>query len=136
MTRSLAVPVLILTLAAGCARQPRPVTTPQPPKPGLTALRADLAAAFSAPAFRHAVWGVSIKSLQTGETLYALNPGTFLMPASNMKVVTAAVAAERLGWARTFETRLVSGATVEHGVLGGDLVIVGSGDPSLGGRPG
>ncbi len=82
------------------------------------------------------MWGVSVKSLQTGETLYALNPGTFLMPASNMKVVTAAVAAERLGWASTFDTRLVSNATVEHGVLGGDLVIVGSGDPSLGGRPG
>lgn len=112
------------------------MTTPQPPKPGLTALRADLAAAFSAPAFRHAVWGVSVKSLQTGETLYALNPGTFLMPASNMKVVTAAVAAERLGWASTFTTRLVSNASVEQGVLGGDLVIVGSGDPSLGGRPG
>jgi D-alanyl-D-alanine carboxypeptidase/D-alanyl-D-alanine-endopeptidase (penicillin-binding protein 4) len=136
VTRSLAVPVLLLTLAAGCARQPHPVTTPQPPKPGLTALRIDLAAAFSAPAFSHAVWGVSIKSLRTGETLYALNPGTFLMPASNMKVITAAVAAERLGWAATFDTRLVSSAAIENGVLRGDLIIVGSGDPSLGGRPG
>jgi serine-type D-Ala-D-Ala carboxypeptidase/endopeptidase (penicillin-binding protein 4) len=94
-----------------------------------------MASAFRAPAFANAVWGVEVSSLKTGETLFSLNPATFLMPASNMKIVTAAVAAERLGWTRTFETRLVSNAPVENGVLAGDLVIVGSGDPSLGGRP-
>lgn len=94
-----------------------------------------MAAAFRAPSFANAIWGVEIASLKTGETLFALNPGTFLMPASNMKIVTAAVAAERLGWARTFDTTLVSAAPIENGVLAGDLLIVGSGDPSLGGRP-
>lgn len=122
-------------LAAGCARTPRVVTTPTPPKPGLAALRADMAAAFRAPAFANAVWGIEVASLKTRDTLFAMNPGTFVMPASNMKIVTAAVAAERLGWTRTFETRLVSAGPIENGVLAGDLVIVGSGDPSLGGRP-
>src|SRR3972149_7565207 len=95
-----------------------------------------MAAAFRATAFGNAGWGIQVKSLKTGETLFALTPGTFLMPASNLKVVTAAVAAERLGWTHTFETRLIAGAAIENGVLTGDLVVVGAGDPSLGGRPG
>jgi D-alanyl-D-alanine carboxypeptidase/D-alanyl-D-alanine-endopeptidase (penicillin-binding protein 4) len=136
--RPVAAALLLLSLAPACARQPRPVTpgAAPPPKPGLAALRADLAAAFRAPDFGNAVWGVSIASLQSRETLFTLNPGTFLMPASNMKVVTAAVAAERLGWTSVFKTTLVSSAPVSNGLLAGDLVIVGSGDPSLGGRPG
>ncbi len=137
MTRALAVPAVILALAAGCARQPRPVTVPAAPKPGVAALRIDLAAIFHPPAFANAVFGVEVRSLRSGEVLFAQNAGTLLMPASNMKVITAAVGAERLGWAHTFETRLVSAASVDAaGVLQGDLVIVGAGDPSLGGRPG
>jgi serine-type D-Ala-D-Ala carboxypeptidase/endopeptidase (penicillin-binding protein 4) len=130
--------VAALALVTGCTQQPRPAT-PQavrPPKGGIAALRGDLAAIFAAPALRHAVWGVKVESLATRQSIYELNASTFLMPASNMKLITAAVAAERLGWARTFETRLVSTGTVEDGVLTGDLVIVGVGDPSLGGRPG
>lgn len=136
MRRALAVPAVVLALAAGCARQPRPVTHPVEPKPGVAALRADLAAIFHAPAFANAIFGVEIRSLRSGDVLYTQNAGTLLMPASNMKVVTAAVAAERMGWAHTFETRLVSSAPIDAGVLQGDLTIVGAGDPSLGGRPG
>ena len=46
-----------------------------------------------------------------------------------------AAAAERLGWDFTFTTKVVAAGPVEDGVLKGDLVVVGSGDPSLGGRP-
>lgn len=53
------------------------------------------------------------------------------MPASNMKIVTLAVAAEKLGWNHAYETKLVTSAPVEEGTLKGDLVIVGSGDPSI-----
>jgi D-alanyl-D-alanine carboxypeptidase/D-alanyl-D-alanine-endopeptidase (penicillin-binding protein 4) len=129
---------VVVGLAGGCARQPRPLTTPMVPlpRPGVAALRTDLAGLFATPTLRRAVFGVKVMSLATGDTLYVLNPDTLLMPASNMKVVTAAAAGERLGWARTFETRLVSTGTIENGVLTGDLVIVGAGDPSLGGRPG
>jgi D-alanyl-D-alanine carboxypeptidase/D-alanyl-D-alanine-endopeptidase (penicillin-binding protein 4) len=54
------------------------------------------------------------------------------MPASNLKIVTLAVAAERLGWAYTFETRLVATGPISDGALEGDLVVVGYGDPSVG----
>jgi serine-type D-Ala-D-Ala carboxypeptidase/endopeptidase (penicillin-binding protein 4) len=138
MTRRIAAAAVVLAIGAGCAQQPRPATAPTAvvPKRGVKALRADLAGAFGAPAFSNAVWGVVVRSLRTGETLYAHQPRTFLMPASNMKVVTMAVAAERLGWDFTFQTRVVASGIIDGlGVLHGDLVIIGSGDPSLGGRP-
>lgn len=138
MKRALLAAVVVAAFAAGCARQPKPVVSPRPlatPKPGVKALKNDLASYYHAPAFENAVWGVLVRSLSTGETLFSLNPGTFLMPASNMKVVTMAAAAERLGWDYTFTTRVLAAGPVEGGVLKGDLVVVGSGDPSLGGRP-
>jgi D-alanyl-D-alanine carboxypeptidase/D-alanyl-D-alanine-endopeptidase (penicillin-binding protein 4) len=48
-----------------------------------------------------------------------------------MKVVTLAAAAELLGWDHQFETTVVSVAPVEDGVLRGDLVVIGGGDPSI-----
>ena len=53
------------------------------------------------------------------------------MPASNMKVVTLAAAAERLGWDFAFETRLVADGAIDERFLNGDLIVVGHGDPSL-----
>ena len=47
---------------------------------------------------QHGYWGVLVKSLTNDETLYALNARKLLLPASNMKIVTLAAAAERLGW--------------------------------------
>jgi len=76
-------------------------------------------------------WGVVLKSLESDETLYTLDGGKLLMPGSTMKVITLAVAAERLGWDYTFDTRVVATGPIESGVLEGDLVIVGSGDPSI-----
>ena len=49
-----------------------------------------------------------------------------------MKVVTLAAAAERLGWDFSYETRLLTAGRIEAGRLEGDLLVVGSGDPSIG----
>ena len=138
MRRRLLAAVGVLVFAAGCAPKMTPAMAPRPlvqPKRGVNALKADLASYYEAPEFQNAVWGVLVKSLATGETLFALNPVTFLMPASNMKIVTMAAAAERLGWDYTFTTKVLATGPVEGGVLKGDLVVIGSGDPSLGGRP-
>ncbi len=80
-------------------------------------------------------WGVVVKSLRNDETLYSLNPRKLMLPASNMKIVTLAAAAERLGWNYTYDTRLFGTGPIANGVdgvLGGDLLVVGSGDPSIG----
>jgi D-alanyl-D-alanine carboxypeptidase/D-alanyl-D-alanine-endopeptidase (penicillin-binding protein 4) len=80
------------------------------------------------------VWGVDIRSLDTGEHLYDLNAGRLMMPASNMKIVTLATAADILGWDYRFTTALETSATVEAGVLTGDLVVRGTGDPTINSR--
>jgi D-alanyl-D-alanine carboxypeptidase/D-alanyl-D-alanine-endopeptidase (penicillin-binding protein 4) len=82
------------------------------------------------------VWGVVVHSLDRNERLYELNPRTLLVPASVAKLVSAATAADAVGWDYRFETTLKATGPVQDGVLSGDLLIVGSGDPSIGGRAG
>lgn len=64
-----------------------------------------------------------MKSLDTGKILYAKNPSTALLPASNMKLVTSSAALALLGPEFRYETRVLQ--------QGDDLVLKGSGDPSL-----
>jgi D-alanyl-D-alanine carboxypeptidase/D-alanyl-D-alanine-endopeptidase (penicillin-binding protein 4) len=116
-----------------------PVRTP-PPSPlrsnrgvqQVAQLRSDLDAVLSGVVLARGTWGVLVRSMSTGDTLYAFNPLKLLMPASNMKIVTLAAAAERLGWNYAYETRVFAVGPIESGVLRGDLVVVGSGDPSIG----
>jgi D-alanyl-D-alanine carboxypeptidase/D-alanyl-D-alanine-endopeptidase (penicillin-binding protein 4) len=56
------------------------------------------------------------------------------MPASNMKIVTMAVAADRLGWDFRFTTEVKTRGAIEGGVLKGDLVVSGDGDPTMSDR--
>ena len=72
-----------------------------------------------------------VRSLKTNELLYDVNGAKLMLPASNMKIVTLAAAAEKLGWNYTFTTSLRANGTIANGILFGSLVVVGSGDPSL-----
>jgi D-alanyl-D-alanine carboxypeptidase/D-alanyl-D-alanine-endopeptidase (penicillin-binding protein 4) len=71
--------------------------------------------------------GISVVDLRTGKPVYARNENHLFLPASNMKLFTTALALRRLGPDFRFETRLIAEA-------GGDVVLVGSGDPSMSGR--
>ena len=99
-------------------------------------LRADLDRVFTAPIMARGVWGVDIRSLDTGELLYQRDAGRLMMPASNMKIVTLAAAASVLGWDHRFTTTLETTAPIEGGVLKGDLIVRGGGDPSINSREG
>lgn len=79
----------------------------------------------------HAVWGVHVRSLDRDDVLFAHNAGKLMMPASNMKILTLAVAAERLGWDYRFTTTLETAGVIEGGVLHGDLFVRGTGDPTI-----
>lgn len=100
-------------------------------QPGGRSLTADLDAIFSDPVLARALMSVRVDSLRTGETIYALNADKLVMPASNMKILTMTVAAEKLGWHFTYETRLETAGTITNGVLNGDLIVVGGGDPTI-----
>lgn len=69
--------------------------------------------------------------LETGRTLGALNPAQSLIPASVTKLYTSAAALDRWGAAKRFVTKVLRRGTVKHGVLDGDLVFRGGGDPGL-----
>ena len=101
------------------------------PSSSLVRLQREIDGILAAPALSHAFWGVLVKSLATNKTWYSLNAGKLMMPASTMKVVTLAAAAERLGWDFRYETRLLGTGPISDGVLHGDLIVVGSGDPSI-----
>lgn len=104
--------------------------------PDRATLRRDVAAVLSAPILSRSLWSVLVKSLDRGDVIVERNPRSLVMPASNMKVFTIAAAAEKLGWDYRYQTTLESAAPVVNGVLMGDLVVRGSGDPTIGWRDG
>jgi D-alanyl-D-alanine carboxypeptidase/D-alanyl-D-alanine-endopeptidase (penicillin-binding protein 4) len=118
-----------LLVLAGCASNPQPTVQANPRTERV--LAADLNRIFNLPLTDHAIWGVKVKSLETGRVLFARNASTLMMPASNMKIVTLAAAAEALGWDYRFKTVLETSGTIEAGVLKGDLIVRGSGDPTI-----
>jgi serine-type D-Ala-D-Ala carboxypeptidase/endopeptidase (penicillin-binding protein 4) len=96
-------------------------------------LAADLDAVFDDPKYSCAFWGVRVERLEDGQVVYDRLGHKQFTPASNMKVFTTAAALELLGPEFTYETRVEAVGTIEaDGTLRGDLLIVGSGDPSLG----
>ena len=130
--------VALAALLAACQVNAQPKVVPSTPSPtsaptpsAIVQLQRDLDARLAAAALDQGTWGVVVQSLARGETLYTRNAQKLLMPASNMKIVTLAAAAERLGWDFSFETRLVAGGSIDERFLNGDLIVVGHGDPSL-----
>ena len=97
----------------------------------LAELQREIDAVLAAPALERGFWGVLVRPVDRDETLYALNAGKLMTPASTMKVITLAAAAEKLGWDYTYTTRLFAAGTIDSGGLHGDLVVAGSGDPSI-----
>jgi serine-type D-Ala-D-Ala carboxypeptidase/endopeptidase (penicillin-binding protein 4) len=67
----------------------------------------------------------AVIDLSTGSTLLAENADSALIPASTIKILTAAAALEVLGPGHRFTTRVVAGAGPDQ------LVLVGGGDPAL-----
>lgn len=65
--------------------------------------------------------------------VYQLRPNKSLIPGSNMKLLTAAVALDVLGADKTFSTKILG--IVAGNAVRGDLWLVGSGDPLLSTAP-
>jgi len=80
-------------------------------------------------------WGLLIADAESGETLYEHSADKYFVPASNMKLFTTALALAKLGPEYRFHTTLETRGTISsEGVLGGDLALVGRGDPNLSNR--
>ncbi|HQZ36594.1 MAG TPA: D-alanyl-D-alanine carboxypeptidase/D-alanyl-D-alanine-endopeptidase [Ilumatobacteraceae bacterium] len=92
--------------------------------------RADLLIAAAAP-LATSVDGSSCLSLGLDDReLVARNSDVAVIPASNLKIVVAAVALDVLGPDHVFTTSVVGAAPV-NGVVEGDVYLLGGGDPVL-----
>jgi D-alanyl-D-alanine carboxypeptidase/D-alanyl-D-alanine-endopeptidase (penicillin-binding protein 4) len=74
---------------------------------------------------------VIVEPVLSGPVLVSHRPREQMHPASVMKLFTAQAALELLGPAFTFRTDILATGTIAGGVLSGDLVIRGGGDPKL-----
>ncbi|MEY8095937.1 D-alanyl-D-alanine carboxypeptidase/D-alanyl-D-alanine-endopeptidase [Falsihalocynthiibacter sp. S25ZX9] len=75
--------------------------------------------------------GFVVADATTGEILESRNAGLAMPPASVAKAITALYALQALGLGYEFSTRLVATGPISNGILNGDLVLLGGGDPTL-----
>ena len=93
----------------------------------------DLDHHFNLPVFDHASVGLAIVDLEDGSPVYEHNSDLGLIPASTLKVITTFSALEILGPEFRFETHTyLHGEKLPDGSFYGNIVIKGSGDPTLG----
>lgn len=105
---------------------------PEPPsRPVVVAEAAELLEGLLASAEDDDRLGVLVVD-EAGREVLAHDPDAALLPASTLKMVTAAAALVSFGPAARFQTRIEStGWLAPDGTLHGDLVLVGTGDPVL-----
>lgn len=92
---------------------------------------------FTDPILKNANWGFVVYDPKTEKIIASYNETTPLIPASTTKLLTTETAFSLLGTKFRWNTQLeYSGSIDADGILTGNLYIVGSGDPSLGGNRG
>lgn len=97
-------------------------------------LAAKIESVIHGPDYRQAHWGLLVVDAQTGKTVYEHHPDRLFAPASVTKLYSCAAALAALGADHRFETPVHRRGEVEKGRLRGDLILVASGDLTLGGR--
>ncbi|MBA2727531.1 MAG: D-alanyl-D-alanine carboxypeptidase/D-alanyl-D-alanine-endopeptidase, partial [Parachlamydiaceae bacterium] len=84
--------------------------------------------------YEHAIWGLYVKDLQTEEILYDLHSNKLFSPASTTKLFTIAALLNAFGNDYRFKTPVFATAKITDGKLQGNLIMVGQGDLTMGGR--
>ena len=128
------------------AQQPQSPQSPQAPQAAqngqqqappatIAALRDAISALLDQPRFASARWGVLVVSSTSGEVVFARDEDKSFTPASNMKLYTTAAALDALGPDFKIETSVYATRPAgRDGILRGDLILYGRGDPNLSSR--
>jgi PBP4 family serine-type D-alanyl-D-alanine carboxypeptidase len=94
-----------------------------------------ITAVMHKPRYAHASWSLLVTDLHTGETIYALDPNRLAFTGSVRKLFSVGVSMNRLGAGYRVRTPVYRrGPLGSAGVLHGDLILVGAGDLTFGGR--
>jgi serine-type D-Ala-D-Ala carboxypeptidase/endopeptidase (penicillin-binding protein 4) len=86
------------------------------------------------PIYRHARFGLLEVDPTSGKTINELASDRFFVPGSTTKLFTVSAGWDTLGPDSTITTPLVSTGSVSGDTLDGDLVLIASGDLTMGGR--
>lgn len=78
------------------------------------------------------ILGAAVLRTRDSSLVWQRNPNLRILPASTMKVLTAAAALEDLGPEFRWKTSVWATAPIVNGVLKGNLVLEGGGDPTFG----
>ena len=120
--------VLAVFVCVACTRAS---TAPSPVRLERAPLQRTIDSLLSLPETRQARWGVLVVDPEAGDTIYSRDAGKLFVPASNMKIITSAVALAVLGSDFRYATPILGSGPVRTGVLDGDLLVVGRGDPTV-----
>ena len=111
-----------------------PTKTSSAPSPS-SSLRSDLLREMEeilvATGNQQGTWAAMVVSLDRGDTLLAMNATEAMVPASNQKILTTAAAISTLGPDFRFHTFLLASGELAGDTLFGDLILYGTGDPTL-----
>ena len=117
--------LLGLGAAAAAAQAPAP-EKPVPPQ---------VLDVMNAPKYAGATWGIRAVDVKSGAPVYSLGPDSLFFTGSVRKLFSVAEALDALGPGHRFRTPIHRrGRLGADGTLRGDLVLVASGDLTLGGR--
>ncbi len=113
-----------LTISSGLAAQTAPAARAGAP------LAQRLATLLDEPPFNRATWGVHVLD-ERGRVVFSRNGDRWFVPASNTKLIVTAAAIVLLPPDHRPRTSLYVHGTLRDGVLEGDLVLYGRGDPTF-----
>jgi D-alanyl-D-alanine carboxypeptidase/D-alanyl-D-alanine-endopeptidase (penicillin-binding protein 4) len=97
-----------------------------------SSLTSTFAAIEGAPRYAHSTWGYQVTDVKSGKVLAAQNAQMMFDPGSTMKLYSVSAALRAYGPSYRFVTPVYRDGTVTAGALNGNLVLVASGDMSLG----
>lgn len=86
------------------------------------------------PRYQRAAWGLRVLDFKTGEVLIDENPDKKFYIASMRKVFSMGLLLNQVGPNYTYDTPVYRKGSFNGGVLNGNLVLVASGDLTMGGR--
>ena len=81
---------------------------------------------------QEAIWSVTVRG-ENGEILESHNSDKTIIPASNQKLMTSAAILDHFGSDYRFTTTIYGNGELQGNTWFGDLIIKGSGDPTISG---